>query len=207
MIKPKHNTIIKSFFSRYISWIVRRHFHAIEFDGPEFGGDKALLLVANHFSWWDGFLLYHYNKIRFKKAFHIMVLEETMQKFGFMKYIGAFSINKNSKDVIESLDYAAELLNDPDNLVVMFPQGKLYSNFVGEVKFESGLSRITEHAKADFEYMFAAVFVENFEHKKPTAYISLKSCSTSLIKTPQQVQAAYQEFYSASKLKQTRITV
>jgi hypothetical protein len=60
-----------------------------------------------------------------------MVIEETVQKVSFFKYMGAFSVNKNSREMLASLNYAAELLNDPQNLVLIFPQGKLYSNFTG----------------------------------------------------------------------------
>jgi 1-acyl-sn-glycerol-3-phosphate acyltransferase len=53
-----------------------------------------VLLLANHFSWWDGFLLYYINQKVFRKQFHVMVIEETVQKVGFFKYMGAFSVNK-----------------------------------------------------------------------------------------------------------------
>jgi hypothetical protein len=162
--------------------------------------------VANHFSWWDGFLLYHLNKILFKKAFHIMVLDETIQKAGFMKYFGAFPIKKNSKQVIASLNYAAQLLDDPDNMVVIFPQGKLYSNFVDEVKFEKGLSKIIT-SQANFQYVLAATFIENFEHKKPSVYIGLKTMDKNEIDGLIQLQTAYQQHYQSTKLQQTRITV
>ena len=59
-----------------------------------------------------------------------MVREDTTVQLQYLKYGGAFSINKKSRDMLQSLDYAAELLNDPQNLVLIFPQGKLYSNFV-----------------------------------------------------------------------------
>jgi hypothetical protein len=67
-------------------------------------------LLANHFSWWDGFLMYYINQQVLKKRFHVMVIEETVQKVSFFKYVGAFSVSKNSRDMLASLDYAAELI-------------------------------------------------------------------------------------------------
>ena len=64
-----------------------------------------------------------------------MLLEETSIRIPILKYSGAFSINKRSRDIIKSLDYAAKLLNDPENMVLIFPQGKYYSNFVNDVEF------------------------------------------------------------------------
>jgi 1-acyl-sn-glycerol-3-phosphate acyltransferase len=206
MLKPQKNNLITGFFGVYISWIIRRHFYQIKFTTPQFDVSKSALLVANHFSWWDGFLLYHVNKLAFKKRFHIMVLEESMQKLGFLKYLGSFSVAKNSRQVLESLNYAAELLAHPDNMVVIFPQGKLYSNFVDDVYIQKGISHIAGRAKSGFQYIFAATFVEGFQHKKPTAHIYLNTLSVDDV-APAQIPARYNQFYKSAKQQQTNITV
>ena len=135
-----------------------------------------------------------------------MVLEESMQKMGFLKYLGSFSVVKNSRQVLESLDYAAELLSDADNMVVIFPQGKLYSNFIDELNFEKGVSHIATKAKANFQYTFAATFAENFEHKKPTAHIYLKTLNVDEIK-PNEIEDQYRQHYQTAKQQQTSIIV
>lgn len=135
-----------------------------------------------------------------------MVLEESMRKLGFLKYLGSFSVVKNSREVIASLNYAAELLSDPHNMVVIFPQGKLYSNFIDELHFEKGVSHIAAKAKATFQYVFAATFIENFAHKKPTAHIYLKNLNVDDLATDE-VFGQYQNHYRASKEQQTSITV
>jgi 1-acyl-sn-glycerol-3-phosphate acyltransferase len=206
MLKPRKNFLITGFFAVYINWIIKRHFHKIEFNRPEFSKEQSVLLIANHFSWWDGFLLYYVNKLVFKKQFHIMVLEESMRKLRFLKYLGSFSVVKNSKSVLESLDYAAWLLNDTDNLVVIFPQGKLYSNFVDDISFEKGVAYIASKAKPNFQYALAATFTENFEHKKPTAHIYLKALSVNDI-MPQEIASQYQQHYKTAKQQQTSIIV
>lgn len=151
-------------------------------------------------------MLFYLNKIHFKKQFRIMVLEETMQQISFFKYLGAFSVNKNSKQVVDSLNYAAGLLSDADNLVVIFPQGKLHSNFVDDVEFEKGAVKIAEMAKADFQYLFAATFTENFQHKKPTANVSLKVVQSNDL-APADLPRAYQQHYQSAKQNQTRTVV
>src|SRR6187402_1867328 len=111
MIYPQNNRLIRCFFDKYIRWIIGRNFQDVHFNTIELEQSKSVLLLANHFSWWDGFILYYLNAKLLKKNFHIMVLEETVQKVGFIKYMGAFSINKNSRDMVASLNYAAQLLN------------------------------------------------------------------------------------------------
>jgi len=135
-----------------------------------------------------------------------MVLEETMSQVKFFKYLGAFSITKNSKQMVDSLNYAAGLLKDPDNLVVIFPQGKLYSNFVDDVVFEKGVLRIAESATSDFQYLFAATFIENFDHKKPTVNVSLKVVQSNELASGDLLQA-YQQHYQSAKQNQTQTVV
>src|SRR3954468_20854904 len=110
MVYPKKSKLIHWFFHHYILRIVRRNFHTVSIDQLAVVNDKAVLLLANHFSWWDGFLMYYLNHKLIGKKFHIMILEDTVRQVSFFKYMGAFSVNKNSKDVLQSLNYAAKLL-------------------------------------------------------------------------------------------------
>src|SRR6202012_5460253 len=138
MIYPQKNKLLRGVFDAYVQFILKRKFHQINFKAIEFGPQKSVLLIANHFSFWDGLILYRILMHFSKKHFHVMLLEETAKREPMLKYAGAFSVNKGSRDVIQALDYAAELLNDPGNLVLIYPQGKLYSNFIDQVVFEKG---------------------------------------------------------------------
>ena len=135
-----------------------------------------------------------------------MVREDTTIKLQYVKYGGAFSINKQSRDMLESLDYAAELLNDPQNLVLIFPQGKLYSNFVSSVQFEKGITRVIAKTEGKFQLLFAATFVQYLKHKKPTATVYLKT-EPSEDKSFEDLKNAYQIHYYNAKLQQTEIVI
>ncbi len=205
MIRNKDNWLIHTFFSWYISRRVTKHFYQVKFNEIEVDPEKAILLIANHFSWWDGFLFFHLNKLLFKKKFHIMILEETIRKNSFMKYTGAFSVSKGSKSILETLEFAGDLLNDPQNLLLIFPQGKLYSNFVEKVDFEKGLTKIISFSQNKFQYVFAASFMEHFSEAKATAFIYLKKIETANFASLADVQSAYQQHYWQSKIVQTAI--
>jgi len=207
MIYPQNNRLIRWFFDRYIRWIIGRNFQDIHFNTIELDQSKSVLLLANHFSWWDGFILYYLNAKLLKKNFHIMVLEETVQKVGFIKYMGAFSINKNSRDMVASLTYAGQLLNDPQNVVVIFPQGKLYSNFITDVHFEKGLIKITDQAAGKFQLVTAATFVENFQHKKPLIKVYLNKTTNNTFENIAELNDIYQQHYNAAHLQQTEIVL
>src|SRR3954463_8204485 len=109
MIYPENNKTVRWFFHQYIKWIIAKNFKKVNFNDIQLDNTRSVLLLANHFSWWDGFILYYLNIKLLKKHFHIMVLEDTMKQVGFFKYMGGFSVNKNSRSVAHSLNYAAEL--------------------------------------------------------------------------------------------------
>ena len=206
MIKPGNNFFIRHILHFYITWIVKRHFHELKFDAIDVDPNKSILLIANHFSFWDSLILFVVCRKLTKKNFHVMAREDTTVKFQYVKHGGAFSIDKQSREILQSLGYAAELLNDPQNLVLIFPQGKLYSNFVNTVQFEKGIMRVMEKANGKFQLLFAATFVQYLKHKKPTATIYLKT-EPSEGKSFEDLKNAYQMHYDNAKLQQTEIVI
>ncbi len=208
MIYAKRNMFIFQIIHYYIKWIVGRHFHKILFNDIEIDKNKSILLIANHFSFWDALILYYVNVSLLKKNFHVMLLEETSRREPFLRYAGAFSVNKNTKDILLSLDYAAKLLDDPNNLVLIFPQGKLYPNFTTHIHFEKGVQRIINQAQGKFQLVFVAAFIQYFKHIKPTATVYLKTESVIYAgKSIIELQSAYQQHFDASKQLQTEIDV
>jgi len=208
MIYPKRKGLIFWIFKWYVNRIIGEHFESIFFDKIRLESNKPILLIANHFSFWDSLILFWVNEQLFKKKAYVMVLEETMRKEKFLKYGGAFSIGKKPKDILESLNYAATLLNEPDNLVLMFPQGKLYANFVEQVHFEKGVLNIIQKTNPNVQIIFAATFVQYFKHKKPVATVYLKHETVNYAdKTIDELQQAYQQHYSASRQKQIEIDI
>ena len=207
MIYPAKNIIIKRCFDAYIRFIVTRNFSKINFNNLVIDKSKPVLLIANHSGFWDGFLIQYVNSQLFKKKFHVMLLEQTAKRFPLFKYAGAFSINKNSKDVVHSLNFAAQLLNNPENLVLIFPQGKLYSNFITKVEFEKGVMKVMEKAQDKFQLIYSAMFIEYFTNKKPQVNIYLKHVTDAAFKNIQQLQADYQHHYDDARNQQTQIVI
>lgn len=207
MIYPKNNPLIHRFFHHYIGHLIKSNFKAINFNALNVDPDKSVLLLANHFGWWDGFLLYWLNYKLLKKKFHIMILEDTVKRVFFLKYMGAFSVVKNSRSMIESLNYASELLQDPQNLVLVFPQARLYSNFVDDIHFERGLLKIIKQAAGKFQYVFAATFIEYFQHKKPTINVYVQKHPDTVAESFDDLKGLFQQHYESAKLLQTQIVL
>ncbi|WP_184548521.1 lysophospholipid acyltransferase family protein [Mucilaginibacter sp. FT3.2] len=206
MIYNKKNIFINRIIHYYIKWIVKRQFHELLFNTIEIDKSRSVLLVANHFSFWDGLILHCVNEKLLKKRYHVMVEKKTVHMLHYLKFAGAFSVTKKSRDIIESLDHAARLLDDPQNLVLIFPQGKLFSNYVDDVHFDKGAFRIMLKAQGKFQLIFAATFIQYFKHKKSTATVYLQSDDTTYTNIAQ-LKQAYQQHYSSSKLLQTQFDI
>lgn len=205
MYQPRKNNLIFSFFSWYIQFIIKKDFLAFKYGEVEIKQDAAILVLANHFSWWDGFFLFYINKKVFKKQFHVLVNAENYTKVGFLKYLGAFAAENKGKDVLETLNYAGKLLNNPENLVLVFPQGKLYSNHLKNISFEKGVMQMINASQKKINIIFAATFIDYFSKRKPSAYTYLQHWENEEYVSLQLLKSAYNKHYDQSVIKQTQL--
>jgi len=206
MYQPRRNTFIYKFFSWYIQYIIKKDFAAFNYDEIETKSDAAILILANHFSWWDGFFIFYINKRVFKRQFHVLINAENYKKVGFLKYLGAFAAENKSRDVLETLNYAGQLLNDPKNLVLVFPQGKLHSNHSRSIDFKKGVMQMINSSHKKIAIVFAATFVDYFGKRKPTVRTYLQTWETEEYVSLQLLKSAYNKHYDQSVVKQTEIT-
>jgi len=206
MYRPRKNTFIHKFFSWYIQFIVDKDFAAFNYENIELKKDSSVLVLANHFSWWDGFLIFYINKKVFKKQFHVLVNAENYSKVSFLKYLGAFAAEHSGKDVLETLNYAGKLLDSPDNLILVFPQGKLHSNHLKNITFEKGVMQMINASQKKINIVFAATFIDYFSKRKASAYIYLQNWENEEYISLQLLKSAYNKHYDNSVVKQTQIT-
>lgn len=173
MIKPSHSVFHTWLLDFYIGYILKADFKEIKITGDIEPDNRSILLIPNHFSWWDGFFAWHLNNVLFKKRYHVMMLEDELAKRMFFTRVGAFSINLNSKSIIESLNYCSQILQDPNNMLLMFPEGKLGTQHRSELKFRKGIERIIGQTP-NTRVIFAACLTDYYGHRRPTLVLSLK---------------------------------
>lgn len=139
--------------------------------GREVETHLPVFMIGNHFSWWDGFIALNINQRYFRKKFHIMMLEEQLRDRMFLNKAGAYSLNKGQRSMLETFSYTQELLSDPGNLVVMYPQGRIFSMHDQPYVFEKGWFRIIERLEQPVQLVFYYALVDYFSHRKPTMNI------------------------------------
>ncbi|WP_129594011.1 lysophospholipid acyltransferase family protein [Seramator thermalis] len=193
MLEAKHHFFFYPFFQHYSSWKIGRNFHEVKVIGAFEDQQLPILLLANHVSWWDGFWIMNLDVKLLKRKFHFMMLEEQLRKHWYFRLSGGYSVRKNSKSVIESLQYTADLLQDSQHMVLMFPQGKITSLYQYSVDFEKGLERVLQKCKNPIQIVFLVNLTEYFVNPKPTLFMHIQSYEGENDFTA--VQTAYNAFY------------
>jgi 1-acyl-sn-glycerol-3-phosphate acyltransferase len=206
MIKAKHHWFIYPFFIFYSFWKIKRHFKDVHINTllPTDTIDKPILLIGNHISWWDGFIVQYINQKLWKKKFHFMMLEEQLVKHRFLNLTGGFSIAKKSKEIIASLRYANELLQDKTNLVLMFPQGKITSMHQQTMVFEKGIERILQHTSETIELVFMVNLIDYFSYATPSLSIYITNYQGDK-SNHKDIEKAFQDFYTSCVDKQKKL--
>ncbi len=197
MIKAKHHNFIYPFFKWLTKVLIKKNFEKVNFIGDFEDQHQAVLVIANHVSWWDGFWILNFNMKNTHRKFHFMMLEDQLRKHWYFNYSGGFSIKKGSRSILESIAYTKQLLTSPDNFVLMFPQGEIQSMHHHDLKFEAGINRIMKSEEKTFQVLFLANFTDYLSKAKPELYTYFQEFKDS----NNSLESAYREFYN-NALKQ-----
>lgn len=178
MIEADHKKWAKFVFQRYLKHILRKNFHSIRIIGelPAVDDNLPLIIAPNHSSWWDGFFVYLFNMYHFKRKFYLMMLEQQLSKYPFFSKLGAFSINQNSiPAIIKSLAYASNIMKNKENLLVIYPQGKLQPTWEQPLKTYNGLSRVIMNSDQKINLLFLGMHIEMQNQRLPFAYFKFSN--------------------------------
>jgi len=179
MIAHKRNVWIQNLFRSYVYYRMRKSFNTLQFNPVTIKPGHSVLLLCNHFSWWDGFLSDWITTQTIHRRFHIMMQHDHLEQRKWLRYMGGFSVKRNAKDVVQSLNYTAQLLSDPNNMVTVFPQGQLISNHATDINIERGIGHIIKKVEGNCQIVYYSAFVEYFESFKPSVYFHLLDCGTN----------------------------
>ena len=203
MLKAKHHFFVYPFFQRYTLRKMRKNFHKVEIHGQFEDKNKAVMVIANHVSWWDGFWIMYLNLKVLHRKFHFMMLEEQLRKHWYFNLSGGFSVRKSSRSLLESLDYSRELLSKTSNMVLMFPQGEIQSQHEQIIHFEKGIERILKDKEDEITLLMVANLTDYFSQPKPRLDIYIQEYREESFQL-KSIQSAYQNFYNQSVEAQKR---
>lgn len=181
--KPLSPFFIKLFGS-ITSLVFKRRTNKMVFNMVDLKPDHSYIFMCNHFSFWDGFWAFYicsqkFHKTHGMKRMYAMSVKKQMQKNKWLQYTGSFSVDPGKRSIQESFDYAAEILSEPGNLLLFYPQGQLESMQIRHIKFDEGLYEIVPKIKGDCQLIWCSNTVEYFESLRPTIYANMLDCGTN----------------------------
>jgi len=206
---------LSPFFFNLISaivWLIlRRRFNKVVINEPVLKPGHSYILMCNHFSFLDGFFLgYLSRKVIWKKGdmkrLYIMSLKKQMQKNKWLKYMGSFSVEPGRRSINESFDYAAEVLGQPGNVLLFFPQGKLESSHIRNIQMEHGIKEIAHRIKGNCQLIWCSTTLEYFESIKPSITFDMLDCGTAVEFDMDIFQKKVNDFHRESISKHVRFT-
>ena len=136
--------------------------------------DTPLLLVANHVSWWDGFILRPLHQtVRRGGALHTVMLERELERRPFLRRLGGVGLVPGSGSSFRSLlrAFEVERQRDPTLAVLFFPQGRIWPSYRRPLGFRGGV-RLLIRALAPVTVLPVGLHLEGGNAMAPTAYVS-----------------------------------
>lgn len=159
------------FFRRYM----QRRFSAVNVRPPStrIPRDVPLFVVANHVSWWDGFLLIELQRIMRPGApFYTVMLESELRQHPFLERIGAIGINPQSPSALLSCIRELERRVEarPDAMIFFFPQGRIWPSYRRPLGFKRGIEVFCE-ALGDVQVLPVGLHIEPMNRVAPQAFV------------------------------------
>lgn len=203
MIRANHSAFWVQFSKLYTKILINFFFRNVRFVGDYQENNKPILLLSNHFSFFDGFIQILLNDKVFKRQYNFMMLEKELKKNMILTKIGASSINKGHRSKVDSLKYAVEMLSAPQKLFLFFPEGRIKSVYTRNFVFEKGLlNYILEHKEKEFELVFNVNLLEYGPRIRPEITAYYETCTIQPDTTSEDIEKAFNTFANACIEKQ-----
>jgi 1-acyl-sn-glycerol-3-phosphate acyltransferase len=137
--------------------------------------DRPLVLVANHVSWWDGFLLRDIQlALRPHAPMYTVMTAHELRRFPFLRLLGATPLDAASRTgtlrMLRSIGAAAA--RRPDCVISFFPQGRIRPSWAQPLGFQRGIELLLESV-GPCCVAPVALHVEPLNAIAPTAFTSI----------------------------------
>lgn len=202
MIRARHTVLGRVVSGLYAGPLLDRAFSEVRMLDKVDDPGLPLLMLANHFCWWDGFIQYRLNRACLGRKLFVMMLEEQLEKHPILARCGCFSVRKHSRSILESLDYAAEVMRSPENMLLIFPQGAIRSIHLDTPGFESGVGYLRERVGTDHAVLMNVNLPDYGSGRKPCLNCHLRMLDGTKAGAGDTLRAEWERFYADCKKRQ-----
>jgi 1-acyl-sn-glycerol-3-phosphate acyltransferase len=141
----------------------------------ELPAGRPLLLVANHTSWWDGFLVRDVHlALRRTAPMYTVMNRAELERLPFFRLLGAVPLEVGSSSSLLRLlrCLRTAVRARPYSSVVYFPQGRIWPAWKRPLGFLGGVELVTR-ALAPCCILPIGIHIESLNHARPTAFVSV----------------------------------
>lgn len=136
--------------------------------------DGPLLVVANHVSWWDGFLLREvHRRVRPEAPFHVVMAETELIRHPYFRRLGALPLGSGcmaGRGLLRMLEERRTLT--PDLVIAIFPQGQIWPSRRRPLAFRPGAAWLATRL-APLTLLPVGLHLEPLNRTAPAAFISV----------------------------------
>lgn len=185
MLEALSHPLLTPLVRGYLLSTLRGHFADVRVFLEEPVTPIPTIFFATHQSWWDGHLMLALCK-HLRLEFRVLMLEQNLKKYSFLRYAGAYGMNRSSvTGVRAALRYSVnQLESNLPTALLLFPAGEIGSPFARPIPFESGLaSLVLMCARNEVPVQFRAIAMR-LEHgleARPNAVLRVGSASNTQI--------------------------
>jgi 1-acyl-sn-glycerol-3-phosphate acyltransferase len=168
--------VVRGFEAVFRPWMQRRlggiHLAGLDQSMP---ADQPVILVANHVSWWDGFLVREVQRrLRPHGPLYTLMGSRQLGRNGFLRRLGVLELDAERpgalKGLLRRLD--AERARRPDLSVSMFPQGRIESAGRRPLGLRPGIAHVARRL-APATVLPVALRFEPLTTPGPHAFVSV----------------------------------
>ncbi len=177
-VTSHYSPYLRGLFDRYLPRLMRKTAQQVLVRGPfeRVPADLPLLLVANHVSWWDGFLLWELQRrLRPKGRVRTLMLESGMREHGIFRRLGGIPMRPGDPVSIRGAFRAARREREQYGsqlAIVYLPQGKIWPSTRRPLGFQRGVEVLAREL-APVCCLPIGIHVEPLTSPEPSLFISV----------------------------------
>ena len=150
--RPKVSRLLLSLFTWYSRRYIRRHFHSLRVSRtglPTWAEGQPLVIYSNHASWWDALVCFVLQDEFFRDRKLFAPIDAAMLKrYRFFGRLGFFGVEQHTRrGAMQFLQNAEPILQSPQNLLAITPQGRFADVRERPIRFSTGLGHLATRAK------------------------------------------------------------
>ena len=157
-------------------WMSRRldGVHVRGLENVDWLPELPVLLLANHVSWWDGFLLREvHRRLRPAAPFHVVMTEGELRRIPIFRWMGALPLGDGpmaARTLLREMQPLAR--QDPPPVFGYFPQGRIWPSHRRPLGFRRGGTWLAGRL-APIAVVPVGLHLEHMTRPGPAAFVSV----------------------------------